>query len=166
VIQRATPGRGALWQRCGTLLRLGWPLLLLLGLLWFPFDWLSEVWPAFGVPFRAVFRNAHDHLIGHTVFFLIFGLLTLAYVRSLWRRPQWYVAGLILAALAQETIQALFRGEAPRFTDINAFTGDALGGLAALAIWSALCLILARLAPRTSEDSQKASTLRTRDTRL
>jgi hypothetical protein len=140
-----------------TLLRLGWPVLLLLGVLWFPFDWLSEVWPVFGVPFRAVFRNAHDHLIGHTVFFLIVGLLSLAYVRTLWRRPQWYVTGLILAALAQETIQALFRGEAPRFTDINAFTGDALGGLAALAIWSALCLTVARLAPRASEDSQEAS---------
>ncbi len=86
------------------LLRYGWPVALFLGILWFPFDWLSTVWPAFGVPFRYVFRSAQDHFIGHTVFFLIVGVLVLAYVPALRRRPLWYLAGLVLAALAQETI--------------------------------------------------------------
>jgi hypothetical protein len=47
----------------------GWPILLVLGILWFPFDWLATVWPAYAVPFRAVFRDAHDHFVGHTVSF-------------------------------------------------------------------------------------------------
>lgn len=128
-------------MRAITLLRHGWPVIVLLGVLWFPFDRLSTVWPAFGVPFRQVFRTYHDHLIGHTVFFLIVGLLILAYLPALRRRPHWYVLGLILAALVQESIQAVFRGTLPTFTDTNAFTGDALGGLGAYVIWSVVLLL-------------------------
>jgi hypothetical protein len=125
-------------RRLMTLLRVGWPVLAILGVLWFPFDWLAEVWPAFGVPFRHVFRDAHDHFVGHTIFFLIVGTLILAYIPALRRRPHWYFPCLALAALVQETIQALFRGQAPTFTDLNAFAGDALGGAGAFALWLAL----------------------------
>jgi hypothetical protein len=138
---------GDVWRRMMALLRVGWPVLLILGILWFPFDWLSEVWPTFGAPFRQVFRNAHDHFVGHTLFFLIIGLLVLAYIPALRRRPQWYLPGLVLAALAQETIQALFRGAAPTYTDLNAFTGDALGGLIAFAVWFTITLFSSRAAP-------------------
>src|SRR2546423_12520822 len=85
-------------------LRYGWPVLILLGILWFPFDWLSEVWPAFGIPFRQVFHNAHDHFVGHTIFFFIVGMLILSMIPILRRRLHWYVGGLILAALVQETV--------------------------------------------------------------
>lgn len=112
-------------------LRYGWPICVLLGILWFPFDWLSQVWPTFGDPFRQVFRNAHDHFVGHTVFFFIIGTLVLSMMPILGRRLHWYVLGLILAALVQEAIQAGFRGEFPTFTDFNAFRGDALGGMGA-----------------------------------
>ncbi len=122
-------------SRALLLLRYGWPVLVILGVLWFPFDWLSEVWPVFGVPFRMVFHNAHDHFIGHTTFFLIVGLLILAYLPALRRLPQWYALSLLLAALMQEAIQALFRGDVPTFTDYNAFKGDALGGISAFVIW-------------------------------
>lgn len=116
-------------------LKYGWPILILVGILWFPFDWLSEVWPAFGVPFRQVFRNAHDHFVGHTVFFFIIGMLILTYIPRLRRQIHWYILGLILAALGQEAIQAAFRGEWPTFTDFNAFRGDALGGIGAWMLW-------------------------------
>lgn len=111
-----------------------------LGVLWFPFDWLSTVWPAFGTPFRQVFRTAHDHFVGHTLFFLIVGALVLACIPSLRRRPQWYFPCLVLVALIQETIQAIFRAEVPTFSDLNAFTGDALGGSAAFVLWIAVAL--------------------------
>lgn len=119
-------------------LHYGWPVLGLLALLWFPFDWLSVVWPPFGALFRVVFRTAHDHFIGHTVFFFVVGFLVLALLPRLRRRPDWYLLGLALAALVQEAIQALFRGQAPTFTDTNAFAGDALGGIGALALWWAI----------------------------
>jgi hypothetical protein len=109
----------------------GWPIGVLLVILWFPFDWLSEVWPMFGVPFRRVFRDAHDHFVGHTIFFFIIGTLILCKLPILGRRLHWYVAGLIVAALVQEAIQAGFRGEFPTFTDFNVFRGDALGGIGA-----------------------------------
>ena len=118
-----------------TLIQLGAPVLVLLAILWFPFDWLSTVWPAFGIPFRQVFRNAHDHFIGHSIFFFLVGFFVLALIPALRRKPQWYFPGLVLAALAQETIQALFRGQMPTFTDFNAFKGDALGGISAFGLW-------------------------------
>jgi hypothetical protein len=140
-----------------TFLRIGWPVLLLLGILWFPFDWLSEVWPAFGVPFRMVFRNAHDHFVGHTIFFLIVGLLLLSYVRPL-RRVYWYVPALVVAALAQETVQALFRGAAPTFTDTNAFKGDALGGLAAFTLWWVIALAFGARQARSAQRMRRVAT--------
>lgn len=117
-------------MRMRTILRYTWPVLVLLGILWFPFDWLAEQWPAFGVPFRRVFRDAHDHFIGHTIFFFVIGALLLTYWPTLRHKPHWYFPGLVLAALVQETIQAIFRQQVPTFTDFNAFKGDALGGTA------------------------------------
>ena len=142
--------------------QLGIPILAvvaLLAILWFPFDWLSEVWPAFGVPFREVFHNAHDHFIGHTIFFFLVGFFVLALIPALRRRPQWYFPGLVAAALAQETIQALFRGEAPTFSDFNAFKGDALGGVAAFALWLLIGLI--QRAIRTAHQETDASSAST-----
>ncbi|HEV2236750.1 MAG TPA: hypothetical protein VGR57_08835 [Ktedonobacterales bacterium] len=127
--------------RLPRLARAAWPVALLLGILWFPFDWLATVWPAFGVPFRQVFHNAHDHFVGHTVFFLLVGMCILALARPLRARPWWYALGLVVAMLAQETIQAFFRRQLPTFTDFNAFKGDALGGASAYALWQVVALI-------------------------
>jgi hypothetical protein len=133
-IQKSSRAR-LLW-----LARVVGPVALLLGILWFPFDWLATVWPAFGVPFRQLFRNAHDHFVGHTVFFLLVGTCVLGLARGLRTRPWWYALGLALAALVQETVQALFRRQVPTFTDVNAFKGDALGGVSAFALWQAAAL--------------------------
>jgi hypothetical protein len=122
-------------------IRFGWPVFVLLAILWFPFDWLATVWPAFGVPFRQVFRNVHDHFIGHTIFFFLVGFLVLAVIPILRRKPQWYFPGLVLVALMQETVQALFRGQIPTFTDFNAFKGDALGGICAFVLWLLVGLV-------------------------
>lgn len=122
----------------------------LLAILWFPFDWLATVWPTFGVPFRQVFHNAHDHFVGHSVFFFLVGSLTLWLIPALRHKPQWYVAGLAGAALVQEAIQALFRHQIPTFTDTNAFTGDALGGVSAFVLWALITLAQRRGAARRS----------------
>ena len=122
------------------LLRVGWPVLALLGILWFPFDWLSEVWPAFGVPFRMVFRDAHDHFVGHAIFFLIVGLLLLAYVPAL-RRPYWYFPALVVAALARRRSRPSLRRDT-HLHRFNAFTGDAIGGLLAFALWFTIATII------------------------
>lgn len=138
-------GDSAAGQRRTSLLRrAALPLAVvagLLALLWFPFDWLATVWPAFGVPFRQVFRNARDHLVGHSVFFFAVGFLALALIPPLRRKPQWYFPGLVGAALVQESIQSLFRRQIPTFTDYNAFKGDALGGVSAFALWALVGLV-------------------------
>jgi hypothetical protein len=142
--EKQRSGRALTWA-----IRGGVPVLALLAILWFPFDWLSTVWPAFGVPFRQVFRNAHDHFLGHTIFFFLVGSLVLLLIPPLRRRPQWYFPGLVAAALVQETVQAFFRGQAPTFTDFNAFKGDALGGSVAFALWL-LVGLLQNLSPNPS----------------
>lgn len=81
-----------------------------------------------------LFKNAHDHFIGHAILFLIAGSLILKYLPFFRHRPYWYFLALIVAALIQETIQAFFRGQLPIFNDFNAFKGDALGGLSAFAL--------------------------------
>jgi hypothetical protein len=131
-------------------MRFGIPVLVLLAILWFPFDWLSAVWSAFGVPFQQVFHNAHDHFIGHTVFFFLVGFIVLALIPTLRRKPQWYFPGLVAAALVQETIQALFRGQLPTFSDFNAFKGDALGGIGAFALWLLVGLLQRVIRQRVS----------------
>ncbi|GHO97743.1 hypothetical protein KSF_077910 [Reticulibacter mediterranei] len=141
------------WRRYALLcLRYGWPILVLLGILWFPFDWLSEAWPAFGVPFRQVFHNARDHFVGHTIFFFIVGMLLLGVVPLL-RKLRWYIPGLVLAALVQETIQAFFRGQPPTFTDFNAFRGDALGGITAWVLWFVFHLLRTYRTKRSNGES-------------
>jgi hypothetical protein len=141
------------WRRVALLcLRYGWPILVLLAILWFPFDWLSEVWPAFGVPFRQVFHNARDHFVGHTIFFFIVGMLLLGVVPLL-RKLRWYIPSLVLAALVQETIQAIFRGQLPTFTDFNAFRGDALGGISAWVLWFLFHLLRIYWTKRSSGES-------------
>jgi hypothetical protein len=122
-------------------IRYGGPIVVLLAILWFPFDWLSTVWPAFGVPFRNVFRTAHDHFVGHAVFFFMVGFLAMAVVPTWRRRPERYFSGLVFAALIQETIQALFRGQLPAYTDTTAFLGDALGGTSAFVLWLLVSLL-------------------------
>ncbi len=130
------PGATKMRRTMLVALRYGWPIAALLGILWFPFDWLAVVWPPFGIPFRRVFHNAHDHFIGHTTFFFIVGALLLAYIPAARRRPLWYAIGVVGAALAQETVQSIFRHETPTFTDYNAFRGDALGAALAFALWA------------------------------
>jgi hypothetical protein len=142
--QRELLARAVTWRR----VRRTWPALLLILILWFPFDWLSTVWPAFGVPFRKVFQDAHDHFVGHLVFFLVTGFLILYYAPAVRRKPLWYAGGLVLAMLGQETIQAFARGELPTFNDWNAFRGDAFGGVGAFLLWQ-LILLFQRFAGTT-----------------
>ena len=63
-----------------------------------------------------------------------------ALARGLRSRPWWYALGMVLAALVQETIQAFFRRQLPTFTDVNAFKGDALGGVSAYLLWQAMAV--------------------------
>jgi len=122
-------------NRLGPFSRVWLAVALALGFLWFPFDWLSKVWPAFGVPFHVLFHDARGHFIGHTIFFLVIGLFMQALLPVLQRKPLMYFVGLVLAALIQETIQAFFRGVIPRFDDYNAFRGDAIGGASAFVVF-------------------------------
>jgi hypothetical protein len=43
-----------------------WPLVIGAVLVLFPFDWLSNIWPAYQQVFERVFFGAREHHIGHS----------------------------------------------------------------------------------------------------
>lgn len=117
--------------------RLLWLVLLAALIVLFPFDWLSEVWPAFGSLFDQIFVSAREHAIGHTTLFLISGLLVFCSIPQLRRYPHLYTFIMILGAMGEEFFQALSRRQMPNIGDGHDLGFDALGFmLAFLLAWT------------------------------
>ncbi len=113
-----------------------WPLAIGLVLVLFPFDWLSNVWPAYRQVFEQVFVGAREHHIGHISLFFIVGLLILLSFPALRSRPFLYFGLLISAALAQEAVQDLFKLQIPDLVDGLDLLFDAVGfTVAYLCVW-------------------------------
>ncbi len=110
-----------------------WPVLVVLVVTLFPFEWLSGIWPAFGGIFDPVFATTRAHLIGHTTLFFLVGLLILLSVPLLQRRPLHYFGLILLVTLGQEALQALFKLHLPTAWDgldlLLDLTGSALAFL-------------------------------------
>lgn len=107
--------------------RLFWGMLLAAILVLFPFDWLSDAWPAFGSLFAHVFVSAREHALGHTVVFAIAGLLVLGSLPRLRRSPALYMAAMIAGAVGEEIFQALSRWRLPESGDGRDLGFDAFG---------------------------------------
>lgn len=115
-----------------------WPLLAALAVTLFPFDWLEEVWPAYGRVFDVVFATALSHEIGHTTIFLLAGLFVLLSIPLLQRRPLLYVGLMLAVAVGQEALQALSKWELPTIWDGRDLFFDLTGSvLAFLLLWGA-----------------------------
>ncbi len=131
-----------------------WPVLILSGILWFGFDWLSEVWPTFGIPFRQVFHNAHDHFIGHTVFFFIIGMLILSMVPVLSRRLHWSCVGSDPGSIGARSGGGIFSVVSFQRSLISMlFAGDALGGMSAWLLWFAVQFLLGYMKKKSAAKS-------------
>ncbi|MGH2478424.1 MAG: hypothetical protein ACRDHW_02040 [Ktedonobacteraceae bacterium] len=114
-----------------------WLALLAAVLVLFPFDWLSDVWPAYALVFERVFATVLAHEIGHTSIFLLAGLLILCAIPQLRRHPLLYALIMALGALGEESFQALSRWRVPNFGDGRDLGFDALGFvLAYLLVWA------------------------------
>jgi hypothetical protein len=125
--------RASLLGRIGIVTLVGAALALTL----FPFDWLANVWPAYGAVFDRVFNSAASHHIGHTVLFGIVGLAILFIVPALARHPWRYTAIVVAGALAQESIQALAKRDWPNSGDARDIGFDLLGlALAFALVWA------------------------------
>jgi hypothetical protein len=113
-----------------------WPLAIGLVLVLFPFDWLSNVWPAYRQVFEQVFVGAREHHIGHVTLFIIVGLMILLSFPALRARPLLYFGLLISAALAQEAVQDLFKLQIPDLVDGLDLLFDTVGfSIAYLVAW-------------------------------
>jgi predicted Na+-dependent transporter len=90
-----------------------WPILVGLGIVLFPLDWLAGVWPAYGQIFNVVFVTARDHFFGHATMYFLMSLLGLLSVPALRARPVVYWGLMLLLGVAQETVQTIFKQEGP-----------------------------------------------------
>jgi hypothetical protein len=116
--------------------RLLWGAGLAAILVLFPFDWLSEVWPAFGLLFDRIFVSAREHALGHTAVFLIAGLLVLWSLPRLRHSPVLFIIVLMVGAVGEECLQGLSRWRLPESADARDLGFDALGCvLAYLLVW-------------------------------
>lgn len=114
-----------------------WFALLAALLVLFPFDWLSDVWPAYALVFDRVFATVLAHEIGHATIFLLAGLLILCTLPRLRGHVLLYVLIMALGALSEETFQALSRWRTPNVGDGRDLGLDALGfALAYLLVWA------------------------------
>lgn len=110
------------------------PLAALLVL--FPFDWLSEVWPAFGHLFDQIFVSEREHALGHATLFTLAGLLVLGSMPRLRKKPVLYTLIMVVGALGEEFFQALSKWQMPNLGDGRDLGFDALGfALAYLLVW-------------------------------
>ncbi len=86
--------------------------------------------------------------IGHASLFCMLGLLLLAAIPALRRRPWLYLGLVLLAGLGQEAFQMLYKGRLQSFDSARDIATDLLGGLVALG----LALALARWRTATSSE--------------
>jgi hypothetical protein len=113
-----------------------WPLLAALAVTLFPFDWLEEVWPAYGRVFDVVFATVLAHEIGHATIFFLAGVFVLLSIPLLQRRPLLYFTVMLAVALGQEALQALSKWELPTIWDGRDLFFDLTGFmLAFLLLW-------------------------------
>lgn len=103
------------------------PLLLILGLVLFPFGWLGAHSVRFERALGRVFADEPRHAIGHATLFLLLGLAALRVFPSLCERPWRYFGLLWPAGVGQELLQLLVKQRPPLLDDGRDLLVDLLG---------------------------------------
>jgi hypothetical protein len=112
------------------------PLLILLGVVLFPFEGLAARYPALDDVLGRAFPTDWHHAIGHATLFALLGFTTLLAIPALGRRPARYFGLLVLAGLGQELFQLAFKQRPPVFDDARDLVVDLFGlGLAFGVVW-------------------------------
>jgi len=117
----------------------GLAALFVVVLVLFPFDWLGNVWPAYGHIFDIVFATPQSHMIGHATLFFIASLLILFSFPSLRHRPVLYFTIMLLGAVGEEALQSLFKLHLPTIWDGRDLLLDSVGitvGYIVIRLWS------------------------------
>lgn len=89
-----------------------WPLLILLALALFPFGWLGEAWPPFGMIINTLFATTQAHAVGHALIFALLGAGVLVTFPGLVQRPLLYFGLMLVASVGQEAFQLVYKQRA------------------------------------------------------
>jgi glycopeptide antibiotics resistance protein len=111
-----------------------WPLVLLLGMILFPFGWLAEIWPLANRILGSMFPDVNAHAIGHTSLFLLLGVTLLVIFPYLLRHPGSYALLLLVVGIGQEVFQLAYKQRPLVFDDFRDLATDMIGGLIALGV--------------------------------
>lgn len=110
------------------------PIIIILALVLFPFGWLGEQIPAFGLFLGWLFATAREHAIGHSLLFLLLGLALLLSFPTLAKRPWRYAGLMLLVAIFQECFQLLYKARPIVFDDMRDIATDLIGAALALGL--------------------------------
>jgi hypothetical protein len=102
------------------------PIAFVLGLALFPFGWLGQVYPRFGLYFWDLFESDFAHAIGHSLIFFMLGLLLLVTFSTLRSRPMLYIGLLLGAGIAQEGFQLLYKQRSIGFDEFRDLATDSV----------------------------------------
>jgi hypothetical protein len=109
-----------------------WPVLVLLGFVLFPLEWLGQLWPSFGQVLDGIFPTSDSHFSGHFSMFLVFGLLLLKTFPTLRFRAWLYLDLLLVAGIGEEIFQAIWRQDPVLVDTCGDLLTDLVGALVAL----------------------------------
>jgi hypothetical protein len=111
-----------------------WPLLALTLIILFPFGWLGEVVPSFGLFTGWLFGTVEAHAAGHITQFVLLGLALLLIFPVLRQKPWLYVGILLAVAVGQECFQLVYKQRPIVFDDLRDLVTDMVGIAIALGL--------------------------------
>lgn len=107
------------------------PLALLLGFSLFPFGWLGERWPRFGIWLGQTFSGDWGHGIAHFGIFFVIGLTLLGMFPTLRSRLGIFLLIGLGLGIAQEGIQLIYKQRPLVWDELRDLVVDLIGMLAA-----------------------------------
>ncbi len=113
-------------------LRRFWPLVVLVGIILFPFGWLGELMPVVDRMLGAMFPDVNAHAVGHTSLFFFLGFVLLLIFPQLRLHPWRYITLLLIVGIGQEAFQLAYKQRPLAFDDFRDLITDMVGGLCAL----------------------------------
>lgn len=119
------------------LLRL-WPLGIFLVISLFPFGWLGEQWPWFGLWLGQTLRGPLGHGIAHFSLFLLLGLLLLWFFPRLRSRLGLSLLLGLGLGIAQEGIQLLYKQRPLVWDELRDLVVDLVGMIAAYGLFAGM----------------------------
>lgn len=114
-------------------------ILALLSVALFPYGWLANHSPLFGLLVDLLLRTELAHTVGHFTLFALLGTTLLLVFPRLRQQPHLFLALILLCGMAQETLQLLtFKHHFVTWAEVYDLVIDVMGAGVAFIYWRKL----------------------------